>query len=124
MRCWRRRIVNDVQLLASVMARAGDCPDVVLEATYGRYWAVDALHRCGWVAFPRRGSRPRPPGSCVCWSGITGQAGRAAFALQGRGACRAGRQPTRACPQPEPPAGTPGPKESTANPFLPLRNPA
>src|ERR1035437_1937867 len=29
------RIVNDVQRLASVMARAGDCPEVVLGATYG-----------------------------------------------------------------------------------------
>src|SRR5450756_1836932 len=37
------RIVNDVQRLASVMARAGHCPEVVLEATYGWYWAVDAL---------------------------------------------------------------------------------
>jgi hypothetical protein len=27
------RIVNDVQRLASVMARGGDCPEVVLEAT-------------------------------------------------------------------------------------------
>jgi transposase len=91
------RIVNDVQRLASVMARAGDCPEVVLEATYGWYWAVDALQAgganvhlahplgvkafeyrrvkktsemprtwrtcCGWAAFPRRGSRPRPPGA-------------------------------------------------------------
>jgi hypothetical protein len=51
-RCWRRGIVNDVQRLASVMARAGDCPEVVLEATYGRYWAVDALQQvvptCTW----------------------------------------------------------------------------
>jgi hypothetical protein len=37
------RIVYDVQRLASVMARAGDCPEVVLEATYGWHWAVDAL---------------------------------------------------------------------------------
>ena len=41
------RIVNDVQRLASVMARAGDCPEVVLEATYGWYWAVDALQAGG-----------------------------------------------------------------------------
>ena len=42
------RIVNDVERLASVMARAGECPEVVLEATYGWYWAVDALQagRC------------------------------------------------------------------------------
>ena len=41
------RIVNDVQRLASVMARAGDCPEVVLEATYGWYWVVDALQAGG-----------------------------------------------------------------------------
>src|ERR1035437_3975634 len=41
------RIVNDVQRLASVMARAGHCPKVVLEATYGWYWAVDALQAGG-----------------------------------------------------------------------------
>jgi transposase len=41
------RIVNDVQRLASVMARAGECPEVVLEATYGWYWAVDALQAGG-----------------------------------------------------------------------------
>jgi hypothetical protein len=41
------RIVNDVQRLASVMARADDCPEVVLEATYGWYWAVDALQAGG-----------------------------------------------------------------------------
>src|SRR5664279_4034729 len=97
------RIVNDVQRLASVMARAGQCPEVVLEATYGWYWAVEALQAgganvqlahplgvkafeyrrvkkisdmprtwrtcCGWAACPRRGSRPRPPGSCVSWCG-------------------------------------------------------
>ena len=41
------RIVNDVQRLAAVMARAGECPEVVLEATYGWYWAVDALQAGG-----------------------------------------------------------------------------
>jgi transposase len=41
------RIVNDVQRLASVMARAGQRPEVVLEATYGWYWAVDALQAGG-----------------------------------------------------------------------------
>jgi hypothetical protein len=60
------RIVNDVQRLASVMARAGDCPEVVLEATYGWYWAVDALqaggasvhlaHPLGVKAFEYQGS--------------------------------------------------------------------
>jgi len=41
------RIVNDVERLASVMARAGERPEVVLEATYGWYWAVDALQAGG-----------------------------------------------------------------------------
>jgi transposase len=41
------RIVNDVERLASVLARAGECPEVVLEATYGWYWAVDALQAGG-----------------------------------------------------------------------------
>ena len=41
------RIVNDVDRLNAVMARAGDDPEVVLEATYGWYWAVDALQELG-----------------------------------------------------------------------------
>jgi len=41
------RIVNDVERLAAVMARAGPCPEMVLEATYGWYWAVDALRAGG-----------------------------------------------------------------------------
>jgi transposase len=41
------QIVNDVDRLNSVMARAGEAPEVVLEATYGWYWAVDALQAAG-----------------------------------------------------------------------------
>jgi transposase len=41
------RIVNDPQRLAVVMARAGEAPEVVLEATYGWYWAADALAELG-----------------------------------------------------------------------------
>jgi transposase len=41
------RISNDVDSLARVMARAGEGPDVVLEATYGWYWAADALADLG-----------------------------------------------------------------------------
>jgi transposase len=41
------RIVNDVDRLNSVIARAGESPEVVLEATYGWYWAVDALAAAG-----------------------------------------------------------------------------
>ena len=40
------RIVNDVERLAAVMARAGQAPEVVLEATYG------------WVLGGRRTHRP------------------------------------------------------------------
>ena len=41
------RIVNDVDRLAAVIARAGEAPEVVLEATYGWYWAADALAELG-----------------------------------------------------------------------------
>jgi transposase len=41
------RILNDVDRLRSVMANAGVDPEVVLEATYGWYWAVDALQEAG-----------------------------------------------------------------------------
>ena len=41
------RILNDVDRLNSVVARAGEDPEVVLEATYGWYWAVDALQEVG-----------------------------------------------------------------------------
>src|SRR6476469_7752730 len=41
------RILNDRDVLAEVMARAGESPEVVLEATYGWYWAADALAELG-----------------------------------------------------------------------------
>ena len=41
------RISNDVESLNRVLARAGVDPEVVLEATYGWYWAVDALQASG-----------------------------------------------------------------------------
>jgi Transposase len=41
------RILNDVDSLNAVMARAGGDAEVVLEATYGWYWAVDALRAAG-----------------------------------------------------------------------------
>jgi transposase len=41
------RIVNDRDRLAEVMTRAGEAPEVVLEATYGWYWAADALAELG-----------------------------------------------------------------------------
>ena len=46
------RIVNDVDRLNSVIDRAGEDPEVVLEATYGWYWAV---------------TRSRPPAPGCIW---------------------------------------------------------
>ena len=119
------RIVNDVDRLTAVIARAGEEPEVVLEATYGWYWAVDALQAAGapgasgasvggeGVRVPageeRRAGRRRPGGSAAdgpAARGVDraaghpgaaragaapGQAGRAALALQGRGARGAGQ---------------------------------
>ena len=41
------RIVNDPVALGLELEQAGPDPEVVLEATYGWYWAVDVLHECG-----------------------------------------------------------------------------
>ena len=41
------RIANDPKVLREVMARAGERPEVVLEATYGWYWAGDTLAELG-----------------------------------------------------------------------------
>ncbi len=41
------RIANDPVALAAEMAKAGPNPEVVLEATYGWYWAADVLVDCG-----------------------------------------------------------------------------
>ena len=41
------RINNDVDSLTKVVARAGERPEVVLEATYGWYWAADVLQELG-----------------------------------------------------------------------------
>lgn len=41
------RIDNDPVTLAVELAKAGEHPDVVLEATYGWYWAADVLAECG-----------------------------------------------------------------------------
>ena len=47
-RCWRRCGSSTTWTrLDRVMARAGEDPEVVLEATYGWYWAVDALQAAG-----------------------------------------------------------------------------
>jgi transposase len=41
------QITNSPLALAEVMTRAGEHPEVVLEATYGWYWATDTLIECG-----------------------------------------------------------------------------
>jgi transposase len=41
------RITNSPAELAKEIARAGTCPEVVLEATLGWYWAADALAAAG-----------------------------------------------------------------------------
>src|SRR3954447_14176800 len=41
------RIDNDPIRLATEIAKAGEDPQVVLEATYGWYWAVDVLQGAG-----------------------------------------------------------------------------
>lgn len=41
------RIVNDPVALGLEIAKAGECPEVVLEATYGWYWAADVLAEAG-----------------------------------------------------------------------------
>jgi transposase len=41
------QILNDADGLREVLSRAGQGPEVVLEATYGWYWAVDALQAGG-----------------------------------------------------------------------------
>ena len=41
------RITNSPQALRAVIGRAGECPLVVVEATYGWYWAADLLQELG-----------------------------------------------------------------------------
>ncbi|MDA8381101.1 MAG: IS110 family transposase [Actinomycetota bacterium] len=41
------RIDNDPVTLATELAKAGEHPEVVLEATYGWYWAADVVAGCG-----------------------------------------------------------------------------
>src|SRR5207302_7666092 len=43
------RIANSPAALRAVIARAGEAPRVVIEATYGWYWAVDLLQELGAV---------------------------------------------------------------------------
>src|SRR3712207_9531162 len=65
------RIANDPEYLRQVMVRAGEAPEVVLEATYGWYWAADTLTELGatvtwrtrWLWAERKAATERPPGS-------------------------------------------------------------
>jgi transposase len=41
------RVDNDPVALSLALAKAGSDPEVVLEATYGWYWAADLLQACG-----------------------------------------------------------------------------
>ena len=41
------RIDNDTAALAAEVAKAGDHPEVILEATYDWYWAADVIEECG-----------------------------------------------------------------------------
>ena len=41
------RITNSPQELRKEIARGGEAPKVVLEATYGWYWAADVLEAAG-----------------------------------------------------------------------------
>ena len=41
------QVTNSALALAQVMSRAGVAPEVVLESTYGWYWAVDVLAEAG-----------------------------------------------------------------------------
>src|SRR5439155_19518669 len=41
------RIDNEPLALAAEVAKAGPCPEVVIEATVGWYWAVDTLEELG-----------------------------------------------------------------------------
>jgi transposase len=41
------RFASDPDVLAAQIAKAGDAPEVVLEATYGWYWAADVLAAAG-----------------------------------------------------------------------------
>ena len=41
------RLANDPETLVAEVLKAGEAPEVAIEATYGWYWAVDALQDAG-----------------------------------------------------------------------------
>jgi hypothetical protein len=46
-RLWWRRFENSPLTMAEVVAEAGPDPEVVLEATWGWYWAADVIAEAG-----------------------------------------------------------------------------
>lgn len=46
-RLWWRRFENSPLTMAEVITRAGPDPEVVLEATWGWYWAADVIAKAG-----------------------------------------------------------------------------
>ncbi len=46
-RLWWRRIENSPQTLMEVVGAAGPDPEVVIEATWGWYWAADVVAEAG-----------------------------------------------------------------------------
>ncbi|MCP4964196.1 MAG: IS110 family transposase, partial [bacterium] len=46
-RSWWKRFENSPLMLAEVVAQAGPDPEVVMEATWGWYWAADVLADMG-----------------------------------------------------------------------------
>jgi hypothetical protein len=76
------RLANDPEELVAEVLKAGEAPEVAIEATYGWYWAVDALEAAGanvhlvapsvsgvetrsCCSRPRR-EPPRPVRPCAC----------------------------------------------------------
>jgi hypothetical protein len=41
------RLANDPETLVAEVLKTGEAPEVAIEATYGWYWAVDALEAAG-----------------------------------------------------------------------------
>src|SRR5512133_3706943 len=117
------RVDNDPVALSLELAKAGPDPEVVLEATYGWYWAADLLQACGarvHLAHPQgvkmfgyqraRDRRPRldqPRRAAAHASAARGLAGP----TPGAGAARAGPLPRQAGGAAQRPEG-PGPRRA------------
>src|SRR4051812_50113225 len=100
------RIANDALRLLEVVSQAGDGAEVVIEATYGWYWAVDLLQDAGFnvhLAHPsgndwgqRRGEEDGRGGRGVAGGGGRGRGGGGGGgAPRGRGGGGGGRCPAR-----------------------------